>query len=498
MSETARIDSFGTALRDAFVRFQQEETIIRADVAASVEAGTVPNGLDIESMLERPTRRFLIDPMLRALGWDPDDPRQLTEEARSWAENGDRLYFDYLGLNQRRAPTLLVEAKGADANAPRPPRAPDVSGEEMAVLISEALGILKSGSRPTAVLAQWAEWLSDLQTYVRSLGLLQRTTLRRVAITAGRWLIIFADPLACFVDDGAPGPGGIHCYTSLAEIVDRHSQIYRLLARRRLTDTLPLTLTLQEILEVLDPSAVEAVYRGVVVATRMSGGVRGQYPTRSVYPAIVLITDDRAFAAVDYYGVPAEEPRDADGIEAFLTRLIDQGNSYERRVLGALGRTELTALPVEQYPITIREPEIAQAFAAAIDSTEALAAAATPLRPQLARRTGERNAENEYLIITGQDWFYKAVSPFGPTCDFHSFPPARRLGVAGAEGQFDRVANAFTISGDPQHCEHADLHGMRSSRCQLDSIESHLCCRVCIFHRICWAPQELARLPCAT
>lgn len=496
MTERAKIEDFHSALRTAFSRFKMEEAVIRADRDRSVAAGIAPAGVELGSMLERPTRRFLIDPMLRALDWEPDDPHRVTEEARSWAENGDRLYFDYLGLNQNRAPTLLVEAKGSDATAVRPPRAADVDSSKMAVLISEALGVLKAGSEAPGILVQWKEWLQDLQVYVRSFDAIARTTLRRVVITAGRWLIIFSDPIAAFVDHGAPEPSAIHCYISFEAILERHAEIYLLLARQRLTDTLPLTLTLAEALQVLDRTAFDAIYRGVVVATGISGGVRRQYPTRAVYPAIVLISGDRPFAAVDYTGDPVEEPRDAADLSSFLIELANRGNAFEDRVLSAFERRDLSASPLHAYPITVREAEIAEAFPAAPGSTAERVTAATPLRPQLVRETGERDAEHEYLVITGQSWFYKEASPFGANCDFHSFPAARKRGVAGSTGRFDRVANGFTISNDPQHCEHNDLQGMRSTRCQLDRIESHLCCRACVFHGVCWCTDELPRLPC--
>lgn len=497
MSEAARISAFGTEVRKAFGRFKMEEQVIRSDQLKRVEAGSAPVGVDIESMLERPTRRFLIDPMLRALDWDPDDPYRITEEARSWAESSDRLYFDYLGRNNRRAPILLVEAKGSDAEAVRRPHGMTVSGAEMAKLISEALGPLKAGSRSSVVLAQWTSWLCDLRSYVRSLSPVDQSTLKRVVITSGQWLIVYTNPTAAFIDEGAPDPGSIHCYVSLDDIVDRYAEIYRLLARRRLTDTLPLTLKLGEALQVLEPIAVSEAYRGVVVATRISGGVRGEYPTRAVYPTVVVISGGRAFAVVDYNTEPLEEPRSADNLAAFLTHLARKGDAFERRVLKAIGRLDLRPLPLDRYPVTIREPEIAAAFAAAPDSTAILAAAA-PQRPELVRHTGERNADHEFLVITGEAWFYKTATPFGASCNFHSFPDARARGVAGVAGHFDRVANAFSVSGDPQHCEHSDLHGMRAERCQVDHIESHLCCRTCVFHNICWGLNELPRLPCAT
>ena len=497
MSEASQITEFGTFVRAAFSRFKTEEQVIRAEYASKVEAGDAPKGLDVDDMLERRTRRFLIDPMLRALDWNPDDPNWVTEEARSFAENSDRLYFDYLGVSRGKTPVLILEAKGVDAEAARPPWQSDVPGAGMARLISEALGILKAKSRPSTVLAQWATWLDDLRTYVRSLSPVHLKTLRRVVITSGRWLIIFADPFAAFIDDGEPEQRNILCFTSAEEIVEQHAKIYRALARARLTDILPLTLTLGEALQVLQPSAVAEAYRGVVVATRVSGGVRVEYPTRAVYPALVLISGGRAFATVDYNPMPLEEPRDAAEMEAFLALLNIKGEAFEQRALTEFGRPDLTPTSVDRYPSSIREPEIVELFAAAPGSTAALIEAATPLRPQLVYATGERGAEHEYLVITGQARFYKTAIPFfGSYCDCHSFLTARKRGLANKLGSFDRLTNAFTISNDPQHCENDEIYGMRSGRCQLGNIESHLCCRACVFHDICWSDEDLPRLPC--
>ncbi|MDG4904521.1 MULTISPECIES: hypothetical protein [unclassified Mesorhizobium] len=498
MNEAANIAAFGAALQLAFGRFKMEEAVIRAKAAQDIDAGKAPRGLALDDMLERPTRRFLVDPMLRELGWDPADPRQVTEEARSWAENGDRLYFDYLGLDRQRAPTLIVEAKGADAKTVRPPRSAEVSGRTMAALISEALASLKANAAPSAVLAQWAAWLNDLRIYVRSLGPIERKTLQRVVITAGRWLIIFADPISAFVDDEAPSPEAIHCYVSLEEIVDAHAEIYRLLARSRLINTLPLTLTLREALEVLRPSALTRTYRGVVVATRMSGGMRGEYPTRAVYPAVVLLSGGSAWGVVDYNGEPIEEPRDATRLKEFLSLLATRADAFEQNVLVAFGRTDLAPSPLAAFPLDILDPGVEDAFAPVSGSTAGMIAATAPLQPQFVRRTRERGANYEFLVITGEAWFYKAAAPFGKPCDFHSFPTARKQGAAGSAGHFERAADTFTVSGDDQHCEHDPLSGLRSSRCHLTPIELHLCCRACIFHDSCWSDDDLLRLPCAT
>jgi len=114
---------FGAALRKAFETFKSVETLIREQYARDVATGTEPAGADEEDLLERPTRRSLVDGILRGLDWNPDNPARVAEEARSWGDDGDRLYFDYLGVAPlTRAPIVLVEAKGYDVKAARRPR----------------------------------------------------------------------------------------------------------------------------------------------------------------------------------------------------------------------------------------------------------------------------------------------------------------------------------------------------------------------------------------
>lgn len=494
MSDASEVAAFGDALRAALTRFQAEERVIRAEYASRVRPGHAAAPFD-EALLERPTRRFLIDPMLRALDWDPDDPASVAEEARAWTANGERLYFDYLGVSRRGQPTLLVEAKGADAPRFRPPRVQNVSATQMAVLLSQALFKLKAGESP-GVLAEWVEWLRELSAYVRSLDSAGRLALKRVVITAGRWLIVFRYPVAAFIEPGEPDAGEIHCYVSVEELVDRHEEIYRLLARRRLIDTLPVTMYLGEALQIVDPSSVSRVFRGVVVATRMSGAIRGQFPTRVVYPALVLLSGGRMFAVVDYDSPPQAEPLDAADMAAFLADIGRRAAAFVHRALTAFNRTELSPSSSAEFPLGVREPIVGSAFAPEPGSTAALAPAA-PARPQLVRGTGERRAQHEFLVITGQPAFYKAEVPAGPDCGFHSHAFAAKRGVAG-EGRFKRLAGCFTVSADPQNCEHGDLLGARRARCHVAAIESHLCCWTCIFREVCWTAEERARLPCGT
>ena len=154
LSDTA---AFAQKLRESFDEFQRNESLLREQYAREPKEKSFPTNL-----LERPTRRFLIDNFLRALDWDPDDSACVTEEARARTSSEERLYFDYLGLNsQTRAPVLLFEAKGFDVALPRKPRGPELGARRMAALIAEAVDAIKRGDQRLPVISEWAEFLRD-------------------------------------------------------------------------------------------------------------------------------------------------------------------------------------------------------------------------------------------------------------------------------------------------------------------------------------------------
>jgi hypothetical protein len=401
----------------------------------------------------------LIDPMLAALGWQVRDPRQMIQEARSQTAgpSPERLYFDYLGMAQGRSPVLSVEAKGLDAGLPRPPYKP-APGARMPDLISAALAAIKARltgaedegnkKRPEGLVSQWSDWLQDQQTYVASLTQNELMTLRRLVITSGRWMILFADPEGAFIAPGAPDPGKILCFISFAEIIEGHARLFELLRREHLVDTLPLTFRMSEGLGVVDPTAVTQRFRGAVVATSMCGPAKKRYPTRTVHPAVIVVTGGRDFAIVDYSRAGAEEPiaENRDQYPEFLEDLAQKGERHEQEVLRALGLENLALSQVADFATLA--PNLAAA--AEPGTTGAILAERVPALRAFVRPTGELQGDDaEYLVVTGEDWFYKRETPFGAACALHSFPQARREGVVeGAPHEGDtptRAARAVVV-----------------------------------------------------
>ncbi len=507
LNDTAQ---FGAQLRECVETFRRQETLLREQYAQA------PGGPEkVADLLERSTRRYLIDGLLQALDWNVDDPAQIAEEARSTSATGRRLYFDYLGVAPRaQAPVLLCEAKGFDVPLPRKANGPELEPGAMAELIAKAIEDVKRGQKNSSIVSQWAEFLTDLYGYISSLDDLGRRTLRRAAITAGGWIIVFLEPVTAFqpwtsgteglVTSANPAPApSVHadhivCFTSLDDMLNRHPELFKLLHRTRLVDTLPLTLTVTEALAMIPPDRVGACYQSVLVSTSTkTGALRKPHPTRSVYPALVIETGSRWFAIVDYdRGI--DEPRGASSITHFLSELTEKGTALLTRLRQRLG-LPLVPETVDHFPGFADEPSRSDPSVGmsgpVAGSTADRMRAADAKGVIFVCGSGEVGAVTEFVVVTGIEWFYKSELPTGAACDFHFWKAARGENVAAPELHTGYVGNSFTEDGQDRHCAQHDLFSLREARCHIRPIETHLCCRACIYAANCWATDP-HRLPC--
>jgi hypothetical protein len=493
LSELGETAAFRSRLQASLDIFRRDEALLREQYAREADAGNLPAGDPPPTLLERPTRRYLIDDFLRALDWDPGAPAEVSEEARSTSSEGENLFFDYLGIAPRtRAPVLLVEAKAFDEPAAREPFGSELDAEATRNLLAGAIDVLKRGDRRPSIIAKWIEWLNDLRSYIGSLGTTAQTTLHRVVITSGRWMVIFQEPPNTFTGTAPCNVEHIHCFSSPEDIIERHQLIFRLLQRRRLVDTLDLTLSVDDAFEILKPTSIASFFRGALVVTKKSGSLRGSYPTRSVYPALIVNAGGRFFAVADYQRV-AEEPKDRSGFGGFVAEIERNGEQLERRLKESLGLRDLAAQPIESFPgfspsVLARgggSPRIAPVEGSTADNLDAQE------RRSYITHAGDA-AVDEYLVTTGVRWFYKRS---GPECRFHFHTAARDENVATRQPHSGPGERSFTNDGQDQHCAHEDLRRTRSLRCHIDPLETHLCCRGCIFFFDCWATDE-HRMPC--
>ncbi|MBB6559480.1 hypothetical protein HNP48_002147 [Acidovorax soli] len=493
MSALAEIQRVGRALADCFGAFNRQEQVLREELALAQQgASAQANGL-----LERRTRRFLVDGFLRALGWDADDPTAIREEARSSSSTGDPLYFDYLGFaGSVRAPVLIVEAKGADIDAPKPRKGAVLSSLETARLLAKEIAIKKGATGSSGVTAEWRGYLEDLRTYVQSLDAAGRSTLRRVVITTGKWLVVFDDPMATFVADGLPDANSIHFFSSMESMQTEVEQIYLLLHRRCLVDDIPLTTSVADALRWMQSDHVDGYLRAVLVATTKSGARKRSYPTRSIYPALAIETGGRVFVVVDYDTPAVEEKMDVDDISYLLQAIQVKGSALESRMRSVIGAAATSkslvafaGLATSPTDTLMRERVTVEAGSSAARS------GADPQVKRFVDTTGEVGVESEFVIVTGEAWFYKLNEPLGPECTYHLWRTAKDGGVTSDQVPMSYTSESFTQDAQVRHCAHGDHRAVRDHRCQLDGIETHLCCRACVFEQVCWG-SDRSPLPC--
>jgi hypothetical protein len=481
ISETTE---FRRQLRATVEAFGRHEALLRDQYAREIDGSGFPREL-----LERPTRRFLIDGLLRALGWNVDDPQQVVEEARARTATGDRLYFDYLGVStQNRAPVLLFEAKGFDVPLPRRPRGPDLDARDMAELIANGVDALRQGDKTRPVISEWSEFLRDLYTYLSSLDELGRASLQRAVITAGGWLIVFCDPVATFLGGKPANGASIICFISIDDMWSRAESLYELLARGILIDALPFTLKVPEAIGLLSVRDIGPCFRAVLVATTTKAGARRQHhPVRFVYAALVVQSGGRWFAIVDY-DRPVQEPKRLDSIAAFISELNERGSALLSR-LGRMFAWELRLEPLNQFP-GFSGPSVEaenDPAASGLGPSLVLPASATKLVREFVRDSGETGTFDEFIIVTGDVWFYKADRSVNTTCEFHEWRAARAQQVAAPAAHLGWLADSFTEDGQLRHCAHGDFHNARAIRCHIRPVETHMCCRTCVFAFDCWS-----------
>lgn len=493
MSTLAEVQRVRRALAECFGAFNRSEQVLRDELSRSQQGASA----HASGMLERRTRRFLIDGILRALGWDVAAPAIVREEARSSSDTGDPLYFDYLGLSSdARAPVLIVEAKGADIDAPRPKSGSTLNAVETAKFLAKEISISKGSGGVSRVTAEWRSYLGDLRTYVQSLDPAAKATLRRVVITTGKWLVVFNNPVSTFVDDGLPDPNNIHFFPSVDDIQIEVEKIYLLLHRQCLVDDIPLTMSVADALSWMRSDHVNGYLRAALVATTKSGAKRRPYPTRSVYPALAIETGSRIFIVVDYDTPAVEERMEVDDIAYLLDAIQAKGAALEQRMRGVIG-SAATPKPLATFvgfPASVTNTLMRERVTVELGSSVALAGIDTQMR-RLVNVTDEAGIDSEFVIITGEVWFYKLNEPIGPECSYHLWRAARECGVASDEAPMSYTHESFTQDAQIRHCAHGDHRAIRNRRCQLDAIETHLCCRACVFEQVCWG-NDRAPLPC--
>ena len=409
------------------------------------------------------------------------------EEARADIPSSDCRYFDYLGLEQStRNPLLLVEAKSNDVPSPHKPYEPKLGGEETKLLVVEALNAIKRNDE-VALTSLWTGFLRDLKEYVKSLEDQKPNKLKRAVISGGQWIIVFSDPWAVF-EDASPTVGEhVHCFVGRDEILRGAPQLYTLLHRSCVTDSLPLTISVADAFRDIPAECIAGAFRAVLVETSDRGTELKRYPARSIYPGFVVKAGGRWFLIFDNEK-PIDEPRNDDRIDQFLAAIDHQSTVLESRLSSNYG-SKCAPSSVEDFPgfpADGRSVSVSTVAAPEPGSTSAMLQSSGPVRTEFVMPCNETGPAAEFVVVTGVDYFYKSDRSANGSCRFHSWKDARKEGVGARFPFVDCTRQSFTKDGQDRHCANNDFIHSRAGKCHIRAMDTNLCCEVCIFAFDCW------------
>lgn len=473
-------------------------------IQTDYEAGPIPRlaelrriyagGRDVgeAALLEAHVRRYLVDPMLEALNWpislaaDPEQPDLAVEIPVRSQMRGTVRFLDYLGLDRETGrPLLIVETKHPDDPWP------ELTTAARTIEGAEAIARGLTGER---VRGGWDEWLVTLRDYVRSVKSQTGDTPRRVVITNGFWIAIFLNPTSAFLQNEPVDQKEIFFCKTRDEVEKNATQIFLHLEHQevlgRCGELLPGGLGFM-----VAAGDVHKVMHAVRVRYSPSPRVYRSRPVITVAPIILLQARTGTWLRVGAEW-ESELPVDSENHADHVASVADKARNLLSRVNTALG--------------TGFQPSPLTAISGSVLSAE------DPLDNE--HPTFSELRADEYFIVTGNHPHFLLAGVDSRTCEFHDWHGSQRAGVASTNAPIDFPSleeRSFFTSRGEHHCSHIDVHAAKRAAlnreslrhtgprgghvgeafCILWPLERHLCCRTCVFQRICLAGTGF-RLPC--
>lgn len=482
MSYAADLQDFKAALSTLLTAFDKRQGLGAVDSYA---------GCGDSEPLEHTTRVLLIDGIIRALGWRLADGAEVVEEARVHAAT--TLFIDYLGVDpEQRNPLLIVEAKAWDK--------PFVRGRDSrfkadsSQLIWRAIQHIRGGGSSSAapVILEWHDWLVQIQSYVKGLLDKHGHMVERVVITTGQWMVIFTNPVSTFCT--AETLLEEH-WTILQkeEFVRQSDLIYQLVARNQLIKKLPRHIRLAQLSAYMCASDIQAVFHSLAVKYETSGHTWFSIePQIHLYPSILLVRSDGQLVSIlgskERFSIPHDEK------PATLIEHCEAVASASQALLEELSietGVPLAPSPLADFPGFPRRPK-SRLLPLGSGCSEQLGA------QEVLYVDMDGDKPGEGIVATGTNTHILLAQPT-LECRFHEWATCRANGGAVTPYAITvRSINprSFFKDGEQHHCSHQGMHDRRDSRCKIDVLDKYLCCKVCIFQRICWTDQPILPLPC--
>jgi hypothetical protein len=474
---------------------------ISAIRASYTDSGVDPAANLIDDILEAHLREYFVNCILNTLNWRMGESLLPEAPVESYARGTIR-FLDYLGTETGTAhPLLVVETKHPRSKLPRKKN----SKSEMNLNASarEAYpSIISAGLQGEVLTGEWNVWLTTLRDYVESVVAKQGRAPRRVAITSGRWLVVFADPSDSFLANGSQDVNRIHVFALDDEgfeqgqfIADNYGKVFELLEHQHVLGETP-PLSLGEVGFHLSTEQADNAMHGLRLLYIEQPGFLVASPVIKVMPIVFLRLRNGSWLVVES-GREIAIPEQAEDLPDHLELVKESAETLLREINVRL-HTDLLANPIEDH------------FANAVDFEILRGVVEEPHRsPTFDRRT----------IVTGQHSHYFRLQPSVMGCPHHDWKNSNATNCAEPTLvpiiKRSTKPRSFFYSGEEHHCAHSEVSAAKSSEitpenqvrcgprsgrlrdsfCEIWAFEKHLCCRTCVFENVCTKAQAF-RLPC--
>ncbi|MDE0422425.1 MAG: hypothetical protein OXK76_16295 [Gammaproteobacteria bacterium] len=476
-------------LEDEVNRFQVGLRALVEDVTRELPYTNVDpfgSGFDEAPKNERETRAWFHDRLLALLGWDLGIGGDIIQETR--VKDGSRYFIDYVGLKTQQppAPVLLLEAKpwGQPWVAARTAGQSTPSSADL--IVAGLQHVSAGGQKDTApVNTLWHDHLEQASDYANAVYASGANDVSRLILSSGDWMVVFTQPIATFVDRKRVDASHVELF-AVADYVKHGRRIFELLSRWSLADQIPFALRVGQLGSYLAPDIEYSVYHGVHVTYQVSGSeLFARVPRILVYAAIVFERDDgTTVSVIDEKAdeLPGSTEESNGRLRDHLTIVASHASALLHRCSDEMGR-ELKPGELSRFGSFPRDNVFDEGVGRKV---------VKPLKM----------APDEWLFVTGQKTHFLRERPSVEACRFHEWRKARDSGNGIGPGAVNTPCvvetRAFFVDGEAHHCAHQVVVDRRWARCQIAPLDGRVCCRACVYERVCWANDEIAALPCGT
>lgn len=422
---------------------------------------------------EAQVRKYIIDPMLEALGWKLNDPEAMIVEAgvEPLDNSSHRRFLDYFGtgrIDECKA-SLLVEAKRLSHELPKHEKGMDLKQVMVDALkaAQKAKGSAKEKGKRGPLSVEWLDVLTTLFDYVERLDSGEHGAPRKVLLTNGEWLIVFTDPMKTLVNKEI-ATNDLLVVANLEEASGAAVALFAQLSFESLTDELQE----QNVVDLCRFVAPDGEPLPAVFAVEISTGELGKRPLMGVQPTVAVQIPGGGWMrfmnpALEHHVLrsEAELASDMGAINKQAETLVAKLRHHRDIRLVDAAAFENSSPKIPKFPSTL-----------------------------LLRRV----ADNRFVMYLG-----KSTHPFVEPgefagCPYHWHGNASKEGVAANTTPILRPSiepPAYFPSGSVRHCAHAEVHALRATKCAIQAMDSFLCCRACALQTRCW-PDGAPNFPC--